>query len=154
MSPLDWAFLCFQRYVTFYGRSARAEYWWFCLFQFLLSLVTMLIDVMLGLGGPDSPISTNFILAIGLFLPSLAVTVRRLHDINRSGWTVLVYVVLTLVVVIVGGVLSLLLGEFGTVLMVLGIMAVSVKFIFLMASEGSRGDNGYGPNPYGLCYGY
>lgn len=154
MSPLDWVFLCLQRYVTFYGRSPRAEYWWFWLFQFSVSLVTMLIDLMLGLGGPGSPISTNFLLALGLFLPSLAVTVRRLHDINRSGWTVLVYGVLTIVIVIIGSVLSLLLGAFGTVLLGLGIIAISVKFIFLMASEGSRGENAYGPNPYGLTYGY
>lgn len=154
MTPLDWAFLPLQRYAVFYGRSPRAEYWWFYLLQTLMSLVTILIDLMLGLGGKGSLISTNMLFALGFILPTLAVTVRRLHDINRSGWTVLVYMVMTVVVVVVGLVLSLILGRFGVLLMGLGIFGVGISFILLMASEGSSGENGYGPSPYGLTYGY
>ena len=89
MSPLQWAFLPLEKYARFSGRAPRAEYWWFYLFQLMLSLTTTVIDSLLELDGPDSPISTNLILSLALFLPTLAVTVRRFHDINRSGWAVL-----------------------------------------------------------------
>lgn len=154
MGPLDWAFLPLQRYATFHGRAPRAEYWWFWLLQMALTIVTRAIDGLLGLGVPGSPISTSLMVGLALFVPSLAVTVRRLHDINRSGWTVLVYAVMTAVAAMLGVALSLVMGPFGIVLMAIGVAAVSIKFIVLMASEGSRGDNGYGGNPYGLTYGY
>jgi uncharacterized membrane protein YhaH (DUF805 family) len=154
MSPLDWAFLPLQRYVQFNGRAPRAEYWWFWLFQAFVSLATMLIDTVMGLGGPGSPISTNMILGLALFLPTLAVTVRRLHDVNRSGWVFPGYILLLTAIIAAGAALTLILGTFGIILMFLGVAAVGVKFTILMASEGSRGENSYGPNPYGLTYGY
>ncbi|MEO5578312.1 MAG: DUF805 domain-containing protein [Sphingomicrobium sp.] len=153
MTPLDWAFLPLQRYFVFYGRSPRAEYWWFFLFQMILSMVTTLIDLVLGLGGADSPVSTNMILALALFVPSLAVTVRRLHDINRSGWTVMVYLLMTIAVSVVGVVLSAFLGGFGIVLLVLGMVVVSVSFLILLVTDGNPGENGYGHHPYGRTYG-
>ena len=153
MTPLDWAFLPLQRYFVFYGRSPRAEYWWFFLFQMILSIVTTLIDIMLGLGGSDAPLSTNLILALALFFPGLAVTVRRLHDINRSGWTVMVYLLMTIAVSVVGVVLSAFLGGFGIMLLVLGMVLVSINFIILMATDGNPGENLYGHHPYGRTYG-
>ena len=154
MSPLDWAFLPLQRYVQFHGRSPRAEYWWFWLFQAFVSLATMLIDAVMGLGEPGSPISTNMILGLALLLPTLAVTVRRLHDLNRSGWVFPGYIALLTAIIAVGAALALVLGALGSILMFLGVVAVGIKFTILMASEGSRGENGYGSNPYGLTYGY
>ena len=153
MSPMDWAFLPLQRYFTFYGRSPRAEYWWFCLFQVAMSLITLMIDLLLGLGVPGAPISTGMLLGLALFFPSLAVSVRRLHDINRSGWTILLYSALYVVPLVVGGFLSVFLGFIGVVVMVIGVLLVSANYIFLMASEGNPGENAYGPNPYGLSYG-
>ena len=153
MTHLDWAFLPLQRYFVFYGRSPRAEYWWFFLFQMILSIVTTLLDIMLGLGGPDAPLSTNLILALALFFPGLAVTVRRLHDINRSGWTVMVYLLMTIAVSVVGVVLSAFLGGFGIMLLVLGMVLVSINFIILMATDGNPGENLYGHHPYGRTYG-
>lgn len=153
MSPLDWAFLPLQRYFTFYGRSPRAEYWYFYLLQMVLSAMTWLLDFALGLGGPEAPLSTSLMLGLALFFPSLAVTVRRLHDINRSGWTVLTYTFMTVAAAIGGGVVGGLLG-FGVVLMLVAIAVVSINFIILMATDGNPGDNHYGPNPYGRAYGY
>lgn len=153
MSPMDWAFLPLQRYFTFYGRSPRAEYWYFYLLQLVLSVMTWMIDFALGLGGPEAPLSTSLLLGLGLFIPSLAVTVRRLHDINRSGWTVLTYGLMTVVAAVVGGVVGGLLG-FGMFLMLLAVAIVSIGFIILMATDGNPGDNHYGPNPYGRAYGY
>ena len=77
--------LAFKNYVNFHGRSTRAEYWWFFLFTFTLSIVTQIIDSFSSLG------VTNFISSLIVLLPSLAVGVRRLHDIGKSGWWLLLW---------------------------------------------------------------
>ncbi len=64
----------FRKFANFEGRASRAEYWWFFLFAFLLSM----------LGAAFGPLI--FVVAAVLFVPNLAVTVRRLHDTNRTGW--------------------------------------------------------------------
>jgi len=79
--------LAFKNYVNFKGRSTRAEYWWFFLFTFTLSAITEAIDVFSSLG----IMSTIFSLIV--FMPSLTVGVRRLHDINKSGWWILMWFV-------------------------------------------------------------
>jgi uncharacterized membrane protein YhaH (DUF805 family) len=78
----------FSKYVTFSGRSSRSAYWWWYLFTILVSAVAWLIDVLLGtwfiVGGLAS---------LALFLPTLAVTVRRFHDAGHSGWWVLTWII-------------------------------------------------------------
>lgn len=91
-TPLQWALLPIQRYTDFAGRSPRAEYWWFGLFDVAISLLLTIIDVLLiGLDkvmeysiGPLSGIA-----ALALLLPSVAVSFRRLHDLGRSAWWLL-----------------------------------------------------------------
>jgi len=78
--------LGFQRYVDFSGRSSRAEFWWWSLFASLVSIVASIIDEAAG-GG--SIISSLWGLAV--FIPALAIGVRRLHDINRSAWWLLLH---------------------------------------------------------------
>ena len=70
---------CFSKYATFEGRATRPEFWWWILFVVLASAVTTLMG---------NTISGIFSLAT--LLPGLAVTARRLHDIDRSGWWQLV----------------------------------------------------------------
>ena len=152
MNGLDWAFLPLQRYFDFQGRSGRAEYWWFTLMQMGLSLVTRIIDDLLDLGKGGAPISSNMLLAFALFIPSLAVAVRRSHDMNRRGWAIFTYAGMYLAVIIGGLILSMIFSVFGLVLMALGLLGVTGGYIFLMASEGNRGDNNYGPSPYGYSY--
>ena len=66
---------CLSKYATFSGRASRPEFWWFFLFQILISLAaSMLGDAVAGL------------VSLGLLLPALAVGARRLHDIGKSGW--------------------------------------------------------------------
>ena len=67
---------CLRNYATFTGRAARPEFWWFFLFQVLLSIAATKIlgDAISGLVG------------LALLLPALAVGARRLHDIGRTGW--------------------------------------------------------------------
>ena len=79
--------LGFQRYVDFSGRSSRAEFWWWLLFTALVSvgftvLSTFAIEI--------SFISILWQLAV--LIPSIAIWVRRLHDINRSGWWYLLHI--------------------------------------------------------------
>jgi uncharacterized membrane protein YhaH (DUF805 family) len=80
---------CFRKYAVFSGRASRSEYWFWVLFQFLLIVGLTTVDVLTFR-------TTNVLSGIAslvLFLPSLGVTVRRLHDIDRSGWWVLIYFV-------------------------------------------------------------
>ncbi len=81
---------CFSQYVGFSGRARRSEYWYFVLFTFLLGIVTDIVDVVLGTDYADSNgglVST--LVSLAVLLPSLAVAVRRLHDVGRSGWWML-----------------------------------------------------------------
>lgn len=75
---------CFSNYVGFSGRAPRSEYWYFVLFNILVSIATGIIDLAVFGGGGFAPITNLFSLAV--FLPSLAVSFRRLHDIDRTAW--------------------------------------------------------------------
>lgn len=71
-------------YFNFEGRASRSEYWWFALFQCVLS---WLIQIIVGTGTVGTTILC--IIGLALFMPGLGLSVRRLHDINKSGWWVL-----------------------------------------------------------------
>ena len=66
---------CLSKYATFSGRASRPEFWWFFLFQILISLAASMLGETI-----------NGLVALGLLLPALAVGTRRLHDIGKSGW--------------------------------------------------------------------
>ncbi len=73
---------CFGKYVGFSGRAARSELWWFYLFYFIVLVVANIIDAVI-FGAP----ALLFAIAwLGLLLPLLAVQIRRLHDLDKSGW--------------------------------------------------------------------
>ncbi len=84
MGLIDAVATGFNKYVTFTGRAARSEFWYWTLFNILVAIVAGLVDGLFGLGF----IST--ITSLALLLPSIAVAVRRLHDIDRTGWWVLI----------------------------------------------------------------
>lgn len=69
--------LAFRNYATFSGRARRSELWWYALFNFLIGLIP----------------GVNLLWALVTFLPTLALSVRRLHDTGRSGWFLLLYLV-------------------------------------------------------------
>ena len=86
MEPINWFMnVVTQHYFDFDGRARRAEFWWFVLVYFIISLVLAAIQGLLGLGS-----LLTGLLAVGLLLPNLGVAVRRLHDIGRSGWWILI----------------------------------------------------------------
>jgi uncharacterized membrane protein YhaH (DUF805 family) len=77
---------CFQKYAVFSGRAIRSEYWFFVLFEILVLVALSIVDgLVFGTPGLLSSIGS-----LALFLPALAVGVRRLHDIDKSGWWILI----------------------------------------------------------------
>ncbi len=93
MSFADAVSSVLRQYAVFRGRARRAEYWWFVLFTVLVSLVAGIIDGMLGTMAQSGVGFVGTIASLALLLPSLAVTVRRLHDTDRSGWWVLAFLI-------------------------------------------------------------
>ena len=87
MTFMDAIKTCFSKYVTFTGRASRPEYWYWCLFSLLGIICTFVIDGLILNDLENTHV--NLLFSIITFLPGLAVSVRRLHDVNRSGWWVL-----------------------------------------------------------------
>lgn len=121
---------CFAKYVTFSGRARRSEYWYWQLFSFLSSLVVFFADLFLKLPGFDvvnngTTIKYGWLViiwALILLLPTIAVTVRRLHDTGRTGlWWLL------------------------SLVCCIGSLAI----FFFSLGDSQPGANEYGPNPKG-----
>lgn len=87
MSFADSIRTCLSKYATFSGRARRSEHWWFYLFTILVYIVVGIIDAVIN----NSILGLLAVLA--LLLPSLAVTVRRLHDTGRAGWWIFIALV-------------------------------------------------------------
>ena len=77
----------FNNYANFRTRAIRSEYWFWTLFVILLSIVANVVDLIVFSSTGYGPLS--MILFLGVFLPGLGVSVRRLHDGDRSGWWML-----------------------------------------------------------------
>lgn len=74
----------FNKYCCFTGRASRSEYWWWVLFTFIVGVI---VGIVFGDGTTGTIISG--LVSLALFLPGLGLGVRRLHDIGRSGWAIL-----------------------------------------------------------------
>ena len=86
--------MAFVKYADFQSRSTRSEFWWFFLVNLLLMLgVNILAGIIAGIfDAPGMMIAASVVIviyAVASFIPNLAVSVRRLHDTNRSGWNLL-----------------------------------------------------------------
>jgi uncharacterized membrane protein YhaH (DUF805 family) len=90
----------FQNYVNFSPRAARSEFWFWTLFSVLASIAAGLVDLAVF---PDADVSpVNSLVGLALFLPGLAVSVRRLHDLDRTGWWLLLaFTVIGIILLIV-----------------------------------------------------
>lgn len=127
---MEWMTLPLRRYADFSGRSRRKEFWMFLLGYMLLGMAITIIFAAFGAfsGAQWTPAGQGIfflviaVLGLGLFIPSLAVYVRRFHDQDRSGWWVLLAFVPYL-----GGLI----------------------LIVFMCIEGTRGPNRFGPDPKG-----
>ena len=105
----------FRNYATFSGRATRAEHWWFALFVVIGRLVLGVIGALASLPGV-----LDAVFSIVTLIPALAVGVRRLHDINRTGWWLLLWPV----------------PVFGWIVLIVW----AIK-------RGDKGPNKYGPDP-------
>ena len=151
----------FSKYATFSGRARRSEFWYFYLFNFLVSLVLGIIPVLSWMSG---------LWALAVLIPSLAVTVRRFHDIGKSGWYYLVPLIPALAYMgyLVYYVLKIMKETGGSfsdadaimqhimddpsgilAIGVLGLLTIITTIIWIvwMAKDSQPGENQWGPNP-------
>lgn len=186
-------FLPLARYADFNGRSRRSEYWLWALFMFLLNIALSIVQfAMLGAvagstqdaahaGAAMGPVMIvnllKFVVFLGLLVPNVAVAVRRMHDINRTGWWIIFPSVVGLIAIIV--VVSLNGADFiqqvsklvaaqnshdtrafiamfvsmMRILMWIALPTLAAKvvtFVFRV-TEGTQGANRYGPDPKGAA---
>ncbi|RYU86147.1 DUF805 domain-containing protein [Mucilaginibacter terrigena] len=81
---MKYYFMVLQKYAQFSGRARRSEYWYFALFSTIISLALKYVGIAAGSPFLDS------IYSLGVIIPSIAVGVRRMHDVGKSGWFILI----------------------------------------------------------------
>ena len=82
-----------NKFGDFNGRATRSEYWWWALASFIISIPFTILDGIIFGWGYDDPVWFSILLSIAIFIPTLTLTVRRLHDKGKSGWFLLILVV-------------------------------------------------------------
>lgn len=111
----------FENYANFSGRARRSEYWYFLLMNFIIAIIAMIIDNVTGIAFENIGYGPLYLVyALATLVPGLAVTVRRLHDVGKSGWFYFI-------------VLIPIIGAFW--------------LLYLLIKEGDQGTNQYGPDP-------
>jgi len=118
---MNWYLEVLKKYAVFRGRARRKEYWYFMLFSNIFSIVLAIIDGMIGTVSLDARVglfSGLYILVV--LIPSLAVSVRRLHDTDRNGWWLLIALIP-------------LIG--------------AIVLLFFMVQDSTPRENRYGSNP-------
>ncbi len=91
---MSWFIEALKKYAVFSGRSRRKEYWYFALFVVVISIVLTIIDGLIGAYDRSTGAGLlSGIFSLAILIPSIAVSVRRLHDIDRTGWWVLISLV-------------------------------------------------------------
>ena len=117
---MHWYIDVLKKYTVFEGRARRKEYWIFALISALILIFLSLIDEMTGWKVWDDEGVLSLVYSIAVFVPTLAVVVRRLHDTDRSGWWVLIALI--------------------------PLVGAIVLLVFLIL-KGNEGDNRFGPDP-------
>ncbi|MET3195877.1 DUF805 domain-containing protein [Bacillus sp. OAE603] len=141
-----WYLKVLKNYVNFKGRARRKEYWMFTLVTTLISIFISLIELPF-----NTDISSN-IYALVTALPTLAVTTRRLHDIGKSGWWVVLPTVLLIPILLVGmGItesMDFLIGN-GVGLTIFFVLCISYGILMLVwtCTDSQAAENKYGKNP-------
>ena len=141
--------LGFANYVNFSGRASRSEYWYWVLFTTGGEITARIIDGVIG--GPEGWRIIYPIFALAIALPTLSVTVRRLHDLDYSSWWILLPLILPLGWMLPGTQIPLVGGKLFFIPLLRGIVLTFgllglILFIFLMCSPGTDGLNRFGAN--------
>lgn len=124
-----------NRYTDFQGRSRRSEYWWVVLAYFVIAFVAGLLLTTIGGGVENLNIigyfigGVLFLFWLAVIIPGMALCVRRFHDLNQTGWLVLVFALLSVIPLI-------------------GLLA-SIAWLVWFAMPGTTGPNKYGADPKG-----
>ena len=147
-----------SNYAQFSGRARRSEYWWFYLFTVLVGVFTSVIDAVLNLAFSNDLGIVGTVTSLGLLLPTLAVTARRLHDTGRTGWWMLLPVIPLVATIVVGfaAVMAMFFssGEDGVTALwallavcVILTVAAAITIIVFLCLDSNPGPNKYGPSP-------
>lgn len=126
MDMMDAVRLFFKRYTDFQGRSRRSEYWWPQLFFILVYIALIVVIGVASILGSVGQILAGiaslayFVFALAVLIPSLAVVFRRLHDLDKSAWWILI------------GIIPLI---------------GSLVLLYWFCQPGTAGSNQYGPDP-------
>ena len=121
---MNWYMEALRKYATFEGRARRKEYWFFMLFNFLAVVILSVVDMGIGTFNEKAEIGLlSGVYLLAVLIPSIAVTVRRLHDTDRSGWWILLNFI-----PVVG----------------------SVVILVFAILDSQPGGNRFGPNPKGV----
>ena len=130
--------VCFKKYFDFKGRASRSEYWYFILFiflgygaGFLLMLITPVLAWLLG------------IFFIAIIIPAIAVTARRLHDINKSGW----FQAIPVPPGIIEGVFAASRNTAGELIFLIIGLGCYIYLLVLYCTAGDSKQNRFGKNP-------
>lgn len=134
---MNWYIAVLKKYLVFSGRASRSEYWYFVLFNIIVSAILTAIDIAIGSGTAETAMSGDAgvsmsvnmgilsgIYSLAVLLPSLGVSVRRLHDTNHSGWWLLIAFI--------------------------PVIGAIVLLVFLV-KDSDEGDNRFGSSPKGLA---
>ena len=118
---MNWYLKVLKQYADFSGRARRKEYWMFVLFNMIFAIVAMILDNVLGIAMEGIGYGPLYgLYARAMLIPGLAVAVRRLHDVGKSGWMILIALIP-------------LIG--------------SIWLLVLMVTDSNAGENQYGQNP-------
>lgn len=121
---MSWYLAVLKKYAVFSGRARRKEFWFFVLFNIIFAVIALVIDNVLGITIEDLNYGPLYLVyVVATILPNLGVAIRRLHDIGKSGWWILIELIP-------------LIG--------------SIWLIVLFARNGEPGENKYGPDPKGM----
>ncbi len=118
---MNWYLKVLKQYADFNGRARRSEYWYFALFNMIFAICAMILDNVLGIAIEGIGYGPIYILyALAMFVPGLAVLVRRLHDVGKSGWM-----------------------YFIALIPIIG----AIWLLVLLFTDSQQGDNKWGANP-------
>lgn len=119
---MNWYLSVLKKYAVFDGRARRTEYWMFALFSIIVSVVLVFVDGILHTRTGSGVGILGSLYSLAVLLPSIGVSIRRLHDTGKSGWWLLL-------------ILIPLIGP--------------IVLLVFMVSDSQPGQNQYGPNPKG-----